>query len=153
MPLGVYDGYVHCSRAGYGRPFAFAAGLPIRAKTVFSRHIRFSDAMQRDVAEHAVRTYRGWIGVHYRCTDLKTDCPLERIAEIVQQSRSQNVYCSPVNPSPSPIAMTSRFSACCARGEDFLHFVTVPTMGSGLGSIWRLGGSILRTATTTVRIP
>jgi len=57
----------------YGRPFAFAAGLPLRAKTVFSRHIRFSDAMQRHVAEHAVRTDRGWIGVHYRCTDLKTD--------------------------------------------------------------------------------
>jgi len=59
---------------------------------VFSRHIRFSDAMQRHVAEHAVRTDRGWIGVHYRCTDLKTDCPLERIAEIVQQSGSRNVY-------------------------------------------------------------
>ena len=89
---GAYDGYVYCSRASYGRPFAFVSGLPLRAKTVFSRHIRFSDAMQRHVEQHAVRTDCGWIGVHYRCTDLKTDCPLERIAEIVQRSGSRSVY-------------------------------------------------------------
>jgi len=91
-PRGIYDGYVYCSRASYGRPFALAAGLPLRARTVYSRHICFSEPMQRQLSEHAVRTDHSWIGVHYRFTDLKTDCPLERIAEIVEQSGCRNVY-------------------------------------------------------------
>ena len=91
-PRAVYDGFVYCSRASYGRPFAFAAGLPLRARDVYSRHVTFSQSMQRDVVQQAVLTDRSWIGVHYRCTDLKTDCSLERIADIVRSSGCRNVY-------------------------------------------------------------
>jgi hypothetical protein len=92
VPRGVYDGYVYCSRPSYGRPFALAARLPWRARTVYGRHVTFSESMQRQLDTHAVRTDSNWIGVHYRCTDLKTDCPLERIAEIVEQSGCRSVY-------------------------------------------------------------
>jgi hypothetical protein len=92
VPRGVYDGYVYCSRPSYGRPFALAARLPFQARSVYERHVAFSDSMQRQLAAHAVRTDHSWIGVHYRCTDLKTDCPLERIAEIVEQSGCRKLY-------------------------------------------------------------
>jgi len=91
-PRGIYDGYVYCSRPSYGRPFALAAGLPLRARTVYFRHVGFSESMQRQLGTHAVRTDPSWIGVHYRCTDHKTLCPLESIAEIVVRSGRRNVY-------------------------------------------------------------
>lgn len=91
-PRGVYDGYVYCSRPTYGRPFALAARLPLRARTVYSRHVTFSESMQRQLHTHAIRTDPSWIGVHYRCTDQKTLCPLESIAELVVRSGLRNVY-------------------------------------------------------------
>ena len=91
-PQGVYDGYVYCSRPSYGRPFALAGRLPLRPRTVYSRHITFSEPMQRQLAVHAVRTDHSWIGVHYRCTDHKTFAPLEKIAELVERSGRRNVY-------------------------------------------------------------
>jgi len=91
-PRGVYDGYVYCSRASYGRPFALVARLPLRARTVYAQHVTFSQSMQRQLAQHAVRTDRSWIGVHYRCTDAKTFSSLEHIAALVQRSGRRNVY-------------------------------------------------------------
>jgi len=91
-PRCTHDGYVYCSRPNYGRLFAMAARLPLQARTVFGRHVTFPESMQRHLAAHAVRTDHGWIGVHYRCTDIKTDCPLERIAEIIEQSGCRKVY-------------------------------------------------------------
>ena len=64
-PRGIYDGYVYCSRASYGRPFALVARLPLRARTVYSQHVTFSESMQRQLAHHAVPTDQQWIGVHY----------------------------------------------------------------------------------------
>jgi len=49
VPRGVYDGYVYCSRPSYGRPFALAARLPWRARTVYGRHVTFSESMQRQL--------------------------------------------------------------------------------------------------------
>lgn len=89
---GIYDGFVYCSRATYGRPFALAAGLPLSARNVWRRHVSFSQSMEADIADRAVPTDSNWIGVHYRCTDLKTNCSLERIAEIVKQSGCHSVY-------------------------------------------------------------
>ena len=91
-PRGIYDGFVYCSRPTYGRPFALAARLPLRARTVYSSHVTFSESMQRHLGTHGVRTDPSWIGVHYRCTDHKTLCPLESIAEIVVRSGRRNVY-------------------------------------------------------------
>lgn len=89
---GMYDGYVYCSRPNYGRLFAMAARLPLQARSVYGRHVTFSELMQRQLAARAVRTDHSWIGVHYRCTDLKTECPIEWIAAMVQRSGRRRVY-------------------------------------------------------------
>lgn len=103
MPRGDYDGYVYCSRPSYGRPFAFAARMPLRARTVYSRHVIFAESMQRQLNTQAVRTDSTWIGVHYRCTDHKTFCPLERIAELVVRSGRRNVYWATDRPDSSEV--------------------------------------------------
>lgn len=92
LPAGMHDGYVHLARPSYSRPFAIAARLPVRARTVFSRHLTFSETMQAQLAARAIPTDPTWIGVHYRCTDLKTAWPLERIADLVKRSGLRNVY-------------------------------------------------------------
>ena len=92
LPAGGHDGYVHLARPSYSRPFAIAARLPFRARTVFNRHLTFSETMQTQLAARAIPTDSTWIGVHYRCTDLKTAWSLERIAGLVKRSGLRNLY-------------------------------------------------------------
>jgi hypothetical protein len=92
LPAGAHDGYVHLARPSYSRPFAIAAGLPFRARTVYARHLAFSGTMQAQLAAQAIPTDATWIGVHYRCTDLRTAWPLERIAALVRRSGLPNLY-------------------------------------------------------------
>lgn len=92
LPADAYDGYVHLARPSYSRPFAIAARLPFRARTVFARHLTFSEKIQAGLADRAIPTDTTWIGVHYRCTDLRTAWPLERIAELVRRSGLRKLY-------------------------------------------------------------
>jgi len=93
------DGYVYVSRSTYQRKVAFLMGLPLSAKTVFRRHLRFSKFANDAIRQHATATDSSWVGVHYRSTDLRTELSVAQVAALIKQTNCRAVYWASDNPA------------------------------------------------------